>query len=232
MMMEHDSEILLDIEDKELSPRRNYSSKSGMWRICGALLAVALCAAAAVCFTFNKDQSGQGDGRDLRHMLRAAPQQGNITTKHAIHLTGVDIEGKSIEWKRYQDQAFSQGGLELKNNKIIIPEDGIYFVYSQASFHLTCKSNSVDPEDHEVEHLSHAVMRYSDSYSDDKALFSAMRSACVQVPDSEMSWYNTIYLGAAFQLRAGDELSTKTSYSSASRIESGDGKTFFGAFAL
>ncbi|XP_055075840.2 tumor necrosis factor a (TNF superfamily, member 2) [Misgurnus anguillicaudatus] len=230
-MMDHDSEILLDIEDKEVSPRRNSSSKSGIWRICGALLAVALCAAAAVCFTFNKDQSGQGDERDLRHMLRAAPQQANITTKHAIHLTGVDIDGKSLEWKNDQDQAFSQGGLKLENNKIIIPEDGLFFVYSQASFHLTCTSNSVDPDDHEV-HLSHAVMRYSDSYADDKPLFSAMRSACVQVPDSEMSWYNTIYLGAAFQLRAGDKLSTKTSNSFASRIDSGDGKTFFGAFAL
>lgn len=145
---------------------------------------------------------------------------------------GVDIKGMSLEWKSDQDQAFFQGGLTLENNEIIIPDDGLYFVYSQASFHLTCKSNLVDPDDQEAVHLSHAVLRYSDSYADYKPLFSAMRSACVQVPDSEMSWYNTIYLGAAFQLRAGDRLCTKTSNSFASRIESGDGKTFFGAFAL
>lgn len=56
MMMDHDSEILLDIEDKELSPQVTLSPRrnSGILRICGALLAVALCAAAAVCFTINK----------------------------------------------------------------------------------------------------------------------------------------------------------------------------------
>lgn len=37
-----------------VSRRKPGSSRSGVWRVCGVLLAVALCAAAAVCFTLNK----------------------------------------------------------------------------------------------------------------------------------------------------------------------------------
>lgn len=59
--MEHASQVVLDLEKVTLPlprvmvPRRKAgTSKSGVWRVCGALLAVALCAAAAVCFTLNK----------------------------------------------------------------------------------------------------------------------------------------------------------------------------------
>lgn len=135
------------------------------------------------------------------------------------------------------DQAFSQGGLKLVGNEIIIPNDGIYFIYSQVSFRVTCKSNP--EEDQEIVHVSHVVMRSSDSYSDSdlkadsKPLFNALRSACVQVPDSEQSWYSTIYFGAAFRLYVGDRLFTVTTHPSKfTEVENEQGKNFFGAFAL
>jgi len=60
-MMEHDSEVLLGLEEGTLplprvmvSRRKADSSKSSNWRVCGVFLAVTLCAAAAVCFTLNK----------------------------------------------------------------------------------------------------------------------------------------------------------------------------------
>ncbi|KAL0165507.1 hypothetical protein M9458_037351, partial [Cirrhinus mrigala] len=111
-------------------------------------------------------------------------------------------------WKRNQDQAFASGGLKVEDREIIIPTDGIYFVYSQVSFHISCKTDM--PEDHDVVHMSHAVSRYSDSYGSYKPLFSAIRSACVQAPDTDDLWYNTIYLGAAFSLQTGDKLRTET----------------------
>ncbi|KAI7798481.1 tumor necrosis factor a (TNF superfamily, member 2) [Triplophysa rosa] len=233
--MGHESEVLLDIEQLLPQVRRSGSSKSGIWRMCGALLAVALCAAAAVCFTFNKSPDSQDDGSNLRHMLRAVPQNANNTVKDAIHLTAGDFKGISLEWKDNQDQAFFQGGLKLVKNEIIIPNDGIYFIYSQVSFRVTCKSNPEEVQ--EIVHVSHEVMRYSDSYSDSKAdskpLFSALRSACVQVPDSEQSWYSTIYFGAAFRMNAGDRLFTVTSPPSKfTEVEEEQGKNFFGAFAL
>ncbi|KAA0710623.1 Tumor necrosis factor TNF-alpha [Triplophysa tibetana] len=240
---------MLDIEQPLPVVRRSGSSKSGIWRMCGALLAVALCAAGAVCFTSNKSPDSQDEGS-----------------------AGDVFNGSSLEWQDDMDQAFFQGGLKLVGNEIVIPNDGIYFIYSQVSFRVNCKSNR--EEDHEIVHVSHEVMRSSDAYSnshfdskaDSKPLFNALRSACVQVPDSEQSWYSTIYFGAAFRLYAGDRLFTVTTrpmpdseqswystiyFGAAFRLYAGDrlftvttrpseftevendhGKNFFGAFAL
>lgn len=137
---------------------------------------------------------------------------------------------KTLDWRVNQDQAFSSGGLKLVNREIIIPEDGIYFVYSQVSFHISCTSDMT--EDQDVVHMSHAVLRYSDSYASYKPLFSALRSACVQASDSDDLSYNTIYLGAAFQLQAMDRLLTETTSLLLPRVENENGKTFFGVFAL
>ncbi|XP_018936088.1 tumor necrosis factor [Cyprinus carpio] len=207
--------------------------KSGVWRVCGVLLAVALCAAAAVCFTLNKSQNNQEGGNALRLTLRDHLSKENVTSKVAIHLTGAydsDVCKDNLDWKQNQDQAFVSGGLELVDREIIIPNDGIYFVYSQVSFHISCKHDVT--EDQDVVHMSHAVLRYSESYGSYKPLFSAIRSACVHASDSEDLWYNTIYLGAAFNLRARDRLRTETTKELLPRVESENGKTFFGVFAL
>ncbi len=141
-----------------------------------------------------------------------------------------DVCNNSLDWKQNLDQAFVSGGLELVAREIIIPNDGIYFVYSQVSFHISCKNDMT--EDHDVVHMSHAVWRYSESYSSYKPLFSAIRSACVHASDTEDLWYSTIYLGAAFNLRAGDKLRTDTTTELLPRVENENGKTFFGVFAL
>ncbi len=142
-----------------------------------------------------------------------------------------DVCKDSLDWKQNQDQAFVSGGLELVDRKIIIPNDGIYFVYSQVSFHISCKNDMT--EDHGAVHMSHAVLRYSESYGSDNPLFSAIRSACVHTSDTEdLLLYDTIYLGAAFNLRAGDKLHTKTTTELLPRVENENGKTFLGVFAL
>ncbi|XP_056335955.1 tumor necrosis factor a (TNF superfamily, member 2) [Danio aesculapii] len=226
--------VVLDVENGELplpqvmvSRRKAGSSKSGVWRVFGVILAVGLCAAAAVCFTLNKTRGNQQDGSVLRLTLRDHFSQANFTSKAAIHLTGgYNSELKILDWKDDQDQAFSSGGLKLVNSEIIIPDDGIYFVYSQVSFHISCTSELTE------EQMSHAVMRFSDSYGGKKPLFSAIRSICTQEPESENLWYNTIYLGAAFHLREGDRLGTDTTTALLPMVENENGKTFFGVFAL
>lgn len=48
-------QVLLDVDVPQVMlVREKVRSNSGMWRTCGVLLAVALCAAAAVCFTLPK----------------------------------------------------------------------------------------------------------------------------------------------------------------------------------
>ncbi|XP_043072980.1 tumor necrosis factor a (TNF superfamily, member 2) [Puntigrus tetrazona] len=220
-------------EGEPLLPQVKVSRRTAVWRVCGVLLAVALCAAATVCFTLNKPQNSQEGGNALRLTLRDHLSKENVTSKVAIHLTGAydpNVSQDSLDWKQNQDQAFVSGGLELVDREIIIPSDGIYFVYSQVSFHISCKKDMT--EDQDSVHMSHAVQRYSESYGSYKPLFSAIRSACTHASDSENLWYNTIYLGAAFNLRAGDKLCTETTSKLLHRVDTGNGKTFFGVFAL
>ncbi|XP_077052564.1 tumor necrosis factor a (TNF superfamily, member 2) [Siphateles boraxobius] len=236
--MEHDSQVLLGLEEGTLplpramvSRRKAGSSKSGVWRVCGVFLAVTLCAAAAVCFTLNKSQSNQESGTGLKLTMRDHFSQPNFTSKAAIHLTGgYESKDTTLDWRVNQDQAFSAGGLQLVNREIIIPDDGIYFVYTQVSFHISCSTDRT--ADHNAVYMSHAVKRFSDSYGSYKPLFSAIRSACIHTPDTEELSYNTIYLGAAFQLLAGDRLSTETTSKLLPSVDNEHGKTFFGVFAL
>ncbi|XP_056110461.1 tumor necrosis factor a (TNF superfamily, member 2) [Rhinichthys klamathensis goyatoka] len=237
-MMEHDSQVLLGLEEGTLplprvmvSRRKANSSKSGVWRVCGVFLAVTLCAAAAVCFTLNKSQSNQESGTG-ELSTRDHFSQANFTSKAAIHLTGgYETEDTTLDWRVNQDQAFSSGGLKLVNREIIIPYDGIYFVYTQVSFHIRCSTDRTEDDDDTV-YMSHVVNRFSDSYGSSKPLFSAIRSTCEHSPDTEELSYNTIYLGAAFQLRARDRLSTETTSKLLPRVDNENGKTFFGVFAL
>lgn len=147
--------------------------------------------------------------------------------------SGEDVEGRQLEWLTSQGQAFSQGNLQLRDNKIVIPKSGLYFVYSQASFSGTCGGN--DDAD-EPTPLSHRIWRHTDSMGGTVPLMSGERSACQSAGGAEGSgraewhWHNTVYLGAVFKLKSNDLLWTETS--PMSKVEKEEGKTFFGVFAL
>lgn len=148
-----------------------------------------------------------------------------------------DEEGPTakLEWNKDQGQGFAQGGFELVDNKIVIPQTGLYFVYSQASFRVTCNDGDEQGVGRHLTPLSHRIWRDSDSVGTKSSLMSAVRSACQQAAQEdsdreEQGWYNTIYLGAVFQLNRGDKLWTETNQ--LSELETDDGKTFFGVFAL
>lgn len=142
---------------------------------------------------------------------------------------------KEVEWRNGQGQAFAQGGLRLESNQIIIPKTGLYFVYSQASFRVSCGDGDEGGAGKHLTPLSHRIWRYSDSIGSKASLMSAVRSACQNTalegsPSSGQGFYNAIYLGAAFQLNRGDRLWTETNQ--LSELETDEGKTFFGVFAL
>ncbi|KAI5621665.1 tumor necrosis factor, alpha [Silurus asotus] len=229
--MASDSQVVLDVDaPRVMLVRKKAGSASGIWRTCGVLLAVALCAAAAVCFTQNKTQSSPDETQEIKHSLR----QISGSAKAAIHLSGRyndQISNTSVQWLNNADQSFVSG-LKLQNNEITILHSGLYFVYSQASYRLSCTTNDVEAEG-QVLHLSHTVKRMSDSYGSWKPLLSSTRSACKLTTDDEPAyWYGTIYVGAAFKLRAGDRLCTVMDNKLLSNVETAGGKTFFGAFSL
>ncbi|KAI3357996.1 hypothetical protein L3Q82_002959 [Scortum barcoo] len=122
----------------------------------------------------------------------------------------------SVEWKSHVDQSHSQGGLELNNNEIVIPQNGLYFIYSQASFRVSCSSSDTDDSTSKpMVHLSHTVQRWSSSYGtvDGKKVYQtilhSVRTACQKTdssePDQEGSWFSAVYMGAVFNLKTGVE---------------------------
>ncbi|CAL8288767.1 unnamed protein product [Merluccius merluccius] len=199
------------------------SSLSFTWRVCVATFILVLCVSGALVLTLYLT----GRPRVSLSLKRLGSR-----SKPAVHLEGHYEEGGQggqggqVEWRRDQGQAFLQGGFQVKGNQILVPRSGLYFVYSQASFRISCS----DGEQVRIAPLSHRVWCYSDSVGGPSSLMSAVRSACQRPALHGEGWYNTIYLGAAFQLHKGDRLWTETNQPH--QLEYEGGKTFFGVFSL
>ncbi|XP_047240776.1 tumor necrosis factor a (TNF superfamily, member 2) isoform X2 [Girardinichthys multiradiatus] len=184
-----------------------------------------------------KSEGLDEDSFDLHHALR------QITNRRAaIHLEGEydPTIRTSVKWMSQVDQSHSQGGLELKDNEILIPQNGLYFVYSQVSFRVSCSSRDADDITSMV-HLSHTVKRWSSSFGSKgeqsyQTILHSVRTACQITasadPDSVGSWFSAVYMGAVFNLRRGDRLKTVMEEKMLENLEDESGKTFFGVFAL
>ncbi|XP_061801770.1 tumor necrosis factor b (TNF superfamily, member 2) [Nerophis lumbriciformis] len=241
-------------EEKTVVVVEKRSFAGWIWKLSAGLLVATLCLGLVLLFAWY--WHGRPDttvspgptqalvaepGNDADHsdtLLRISSK-----AKAAIHLEGVHTETPSLteqlEWRNGQGQAFAQGGLCLLNNQIVIPHTGLYFVYSQASFRVSCGAEEAGEEQRgrkRLTPLSHRIWRYSDSVGRKASLMSAVRSACQQGDSAEddaraaQGWYNALYLGAVFQLNKGDRLWTETNQ--LSELETDGGKTFFGVFAL
>ncbi|KAL7393748.1 hypothetical protein ABVT39_015505 [Epinephelus coioides] len=227
------------------------SSAVQIWKVSVALLTVALCIGGVLLFAWYwsgkpdiTTQSGQREALIKSDTAEKTDPHYNLSrisskAKAAIHLEGnyEDCESSKhqLEWRNGQGQAFAQGGFKLVKNQIIIPQTGLYFVYSQASFRVSCSDGDEKGAGRRLMPLSHRIWRYSDSIGSKASLMSAVRSACQSTAqeDSDGSgkgWYNAIYLGAVFQLNKGDQLWTETNQ--LSELETDEGRTFFGVFAL
>uniref|UniRef100_A0A8K9XF16 Tumor necrosis factor n=1 Tax=Oncorhynchus mykiss TaxID=8022 RepID=A0A8K9XF16_ONCMY len=194
-----------------------------------------------LCFAFPQKQDHIEKADEIQHTLRQL--SGNI--KAAIHLEGeYNTYGdykSSVEWTDDEGQGFSQGGLKLNNNEIVIPQMGLYFIYSQVSFHVSCKADPKHPNNQDMVHLSNTVTRWSPSYGTEdnkqyQPLLNSVRTVCKKSSNgeaaSEGKWYNAVYMGAVFSLEKGDRLRTVTENRLLPHLESGAGKNFFGVFAL
>lgn len=135
----------------------------------------------------------------------------------------------------------AQGGLELIDNEIVIPQNGLYFVYSQVSFRVSCNSDDSDT-DRPMVHLTHTIQRWSRSYGNDdnkkkyQPILRSVRTACQKTassdPEEEGNWFTTIYMGAVFNLNKGDHLKTEMNEKLLPHLDEDSAKTFLGVFAL
>ncbi|XP_071225093.1 tumor necrosis factor-like [Salvelinus alpinus] len=239
------SRVMVDVESGPVYPATTVTlvrdKSTPRRRLCGALLAIALCVSAALFITWHaKKQDHVEEVDELQHTLRQLSEN----RKTAIHLEGeYNSSGEyktAVEWRKDEDQGFSQGSLKLNNNEIVIPQTGLYFVYSQVSFHVSCKADPKHPNNQKMVHLSNTVKRWSPSYGtednkEEQTLLSSVRTVCKKSSNSEESegkWYNAVYMGAVFSLEKGDMLQTEIETRLLPHLEKGAGKNFFGLFAL
>ncbi|XP_059389760.1 tumor necrosis factor-like isoform X1 [Carassius carassius] len=220
-----------------VAPSPMKSSRSWIWKTVAAIAFVTLCAVAAVFFAWHVTKQNQRGNIFTETKINTPSEQGKILkqiaerTKAAIHLRAGEhdscLESESLKWVSGVDQSFEQGGLKLVGNKIHIPADGLYFVYSQVSYAILC--NEKNEDDGTQKFLSHSIWRYTDAVEQWKPLQNSAHSIC-QSLEHDRTTYSTIYLGAVFKLMEGDKLSTKTTY--VANVEEDYAKTFFGVFAL
>ncbi|XP_043995126.1 tumor necrosis factor a (TNF superfamily, member 2) [Gambusia affinis] len=206
------------------------------------LMAFTLClATGGAVFLFSNacvKSAGSDEGSSAFH--HALRQISN--SRAAIHLEGEHDPtiNTSVKWMNKVNQAHSEG-LQLKDNEILIPHDGLYFVYSQASFRVSCSSNADDLTSNRMIHLSHTVKRWSRSFGSNdersyRTLLHSVRTVCQGTaskdPDSAGSRFSAVYMGAVFDLKSGDRLKTVMEEKMLEKLEEDAGKTYFGVFAL
>ncbi|CAJ1083640.1 tumor necrosis factor a (TNF superfamily%2C member 2) [Xyrichtys novacula] len=220
--------------------RTHRSSRS----VTAGLLIFTLClaAAAAAVLLLNKHQQTPGqpeESFDLHHNLR---QISNV--RAAIHLKGqYNPKMKtSLEWMTQVDQTHAQGGLILEDNEVVIPHAGLYFVYSQSSFRVSCSSSEdEDQSSRPLVHLSNTVKRWTSASGYERSedtyetILHSIRTACQKSgsdADQGGSWFTAVYMGAVFNLNRGDRLKTQMEEKMLQQLEVDPEKTFFGMFAL
>ncbi|XP_056126725.1 tumor necrosis factor b (TNF superfamily, member 2) [Rhinichthys klamathensis goyatoka] len=215
------------------------SSRSWIWKTVAAVVFVCLCTTAALFFAWHTKKTNQTGLQNFpeKQISTTTSEQGIMlkqiaeNTKAAIHLHGErysNQESDLLKWVGGVDQSFAQGGLELVNNEIRIPADGLYFVYSQVSYAIKCNMDE-DDDDAPLNFLSHSIYRYTNAVGKEMPLQNSAHSVCQSNEDGK-TVYSTVYLGAVFQLMEGDMLSTKTTR--VVDVEDEYAKTFFGVFAL
>ncbi|XP_063042175.1 tumor necrosis factor-like [Engraulis encrasicolus] len=206
--------VAVEEEVKKTGTSMSLSPSRG-WRIYVALLAIGLCAAAAIFFSVHDQKQDTSTGETGKN--------------------NPSFPSNTVEWQSVDELSYVGEGLVLRENQIIIPRRGLYFVYSQVSFEINCHaplstSTSTEPETY---HLVHEVFRKTTKLQKMVTLLSASRSGCKHQPaekDSGKRWYGTINMEAIFQLDKDDCLGTTTH--PISHVADGQGKTYFGVFAV
>ncbi|KAL7849189.1 hypothetical protein SRHO_G00208120 [Serrasalmus rhombeus] len=214
-------------------------SRNWIWNIVGVVFLISLCSAASFLFAWHFTRHSQRDPTTTHqstptteHHRQILTKIGN-NTKAAIHLgvSSLGDKNQCMQWMNGVDQSFSDGGLKLENNEIVIPSDGLYFVYSQASFDVPCQETESNTA------LSYSI-RWSSPAAPSKEhpryLLMGVKSVCPpsleEEEEDERHAYDIIYLGAVFRLYKGDRLSTEANHHA--HIEKHNSKTFFGVFEL
>ena len=142
--------------------------------------------------------------------------------------------------------SLTRNGVVLRRNKLVVPRDGLYFVYAAAAFQGGGRCFSPP--------LRLSVSRFSEEYPKDVPLLSAVRSVCPIEGgrggrgrrrrrlgggggaaegrrDGGGLWFESLHQGAVFLLRGGDELEATTSTAQYLDLHGG-GSAYFGVVGV
>ncbi|NP_001108250.1 tumor necrosis factor L homeolog [Xenopus laevis] len=199
------------MENGLLIVRQERSNRNSTWRfvsICAFLLLLgstilfALLHFQIIPNFAEKDESKMPEILAIKSCLESVPvAQAMKGEKLAAHFTGFK-ESDKLFWEPF-DSDSSVAEKMLKDNSIVIPEKGFYFVYTQVSFTgPDCKREPL--------HLTHTVNVVRESYPTEEPILTSMKTVCEV--HSGATWFQSIYEGGIFNLEKGSVISTETKH--------------------
>uniref|UniRef100_A0A8C3HU01 Tumor necrosis factor n=1 Tax=Chrysemys picta bellii TaxID=8478 RepID=A0A8C3HU01_CHRPI len=209
--------LVCDIEKGGVIVVRESRPADGRWK-CLSICSFLLLVGATAIFALLHFRNGGPLISQVSRNAGVAPLLQNMETSS---------DSKELIWTDKVAHTMMQNGMALVNNKLVVPSDGLYFIYSQVVFKGDkCPEESIP--------LRHTILRYSVEYPENVPLLMAIKSFCEgskAAKNEEGVWFESIYQGAVFQLMKGDEISSEIDSAQYLDLDS-NGQVYFGVIAL
>uniref|UniRef100_A0A8D2ICE9 Tumor necrosis factor n=1 Tax=Urocitellus parryii TaxID=9999 RepID=A0A8D2ICE9_UROPR len=212
--------MIRDVElAEEALPKKAWGPQGSRRCLCLSLFSFLLVAGATTLFCLLHFGVIGPQREEFLNNLPLGPQAQMLTlTKNE--------DKEQLVWLSRRANALLANGMELIDNQLVVPANGLYLVYSQVLFKgQGCPSYVL---------LTHTVSRFAVSYQDKVNLLSAIKSPCPKesLEGAEFKpWYEPIYLGGVFELQKGDRLSAEVNLPSYLDFAE-SGQVYFGVIAL
>ncbi|XP_038227681.1 tumor necrosis factor [Dermochelys coriacea] len=229
--------LVCDIEKGGVIVVRESQPGNGRWKclsICSFLLLMGATAVFALLHFRNRGPLVSQDPKEPRSSGHTQQLTGPMTmklqaqslNKPAAHVVA-STDSKELIWTDKVAHTMMQNRMALVNNKLVVPSDGLYFIYSQVVFKGDkCPEESI--------YLQHTIFRYSVEYPENVALLRAIKSFCEEskaAKNEKGVQFESIYQGAVFQLMKGDKISSEIHSAQYLDLNS-NGQVYFGVIAL
>ncbi|NP_001038976.1 tumor necrosis factor [Pan troglodytes] len=160
-------------------------------------------------------------------LAQAGSSSRTPSDKPVAHVVANPQAEGQLQWLNRRANALLANGVELRDNQLVVPSEGLYLIYSQVLF-----KGQGCPSTHVL--LTHTISRIAVSYQTKVNLLSAIKSPCQrETPEGAEAkpWYEPIYLGGVFQLEKGDRLSAEINRPDYLDFAE-SGQVYFGIIAL
>ncbi|XP_042308326.1 tumor necrosis factor-like [Sceloporus undulatus] len=213
------------------------SRKEGPWK-CLSLASFALLLAATALFALLQmgafgaapgEQDSKENGKSFSEDLlpKTMKVQALMSRKPAAHAVASLAHPNKLVWTTDVAPSVLENGMRLdkKDNALVVPSTGLYFVYSQLLFHSDSCQSTVPVL------LTHSISTWSEQFKSEVELLKSIKTACEAGHGQSSMWFESIYQGAVFQLYKGDRLWSKTESLQYLDLKR-QGQIYFGVIAM